>query len=315
MKHIFLVLAFVFGLAGNAAAEPIDLKVDGGTLHGALEMPPGVEAMPVALIIAGSGPTDRDGNNPLVGKNNCLKMLALGLAAKGIASLRYDKRGIGASAGAARQEADLRFNTYIADAEKWGRRLQQDSRFSRLVIIGHSEGALIGAMAAWRTGANGFVSLAGAGYPAAAIVETQLKKNLPPALLAESQRILGLLKAGKTADKVPPDLMALFRPSVQPYLISWFRYDPADEIAKIQAPCLIVQGTTDLQISVSDAQQLAQANNRARLLIIKGMNHLLKMAPLDLQAQMKTYRDPDLPISAELVDNVAAFIKEASRTK
>ena len=158
----------------------------------------------MALIIAGSGPTDRDGNSPLLGRNNCLKMLAQGLAAQGIASLRYDKRGVGASAGAMVNEADLRFETLINDAEKWGNLLKKDPRFTRLIIIGHSEGALIGAVACRKLGANGYVSLAGAGLPAFEVLETQMKENFSFDLLEQGNKILSMLKAGKTTDSVPP---------------------------------------------------------------------------------------------------------------
>ena len=307
-------LALLFGLAGSAsAAESITLKVNGGRLFGTLEAPPGAPPYPVALIISGSGPTDRDGNNPLAGENKSLKMLAQGLAAKGVASLRYDKRGVGASLKAAPKEADLRFDTYIKDAAGWGRLLLGDARFNHLFIIGHSEGSLIGAAACHGLGVWGFVSIAGAGYPAYEVIETQLHNNLPPDLFSQSNRILGLLKAGRATREVPPSLMALFRPSVQPYLISWFRYDPVREVSRLKVPCLIVQGTTDIQVSVSNAERLAQSNKLARLLIIKGMNHVLKTVPLDQGLQIRSYGDPDLPISRELVDKAAAFINEVSR--
>jgi fermentation-respiration switch protein FrsA (DUF1100 family) len=311
--RIILCMAILLGFVGSVmAGDPIVLKTDGGELRGTLEVPKGAHAVPVALIISGSGPTDKDGNNPLAGKNNSLKMLAEGLAAKGIASLRYDKRGIAESAAAGPNEADLRFDTYIEDAERWGRLLVQDRRFTKLIIVGHSEGSLIGAVACRRLGAQGFISIAGVGYPAFEVLETQLKKNLPPDLLSESNRILDLLKAGTTTDKVPSSLMILFRPSVQPYLISWFRYDPVLEVSRLTAPTLIVQGTTDIQVSTSDAERLAKSNKLARLLLIEGMNHVLKSVPGDPGLQMKSYGDPDLPVSQELVDKIGAFIREVS---
>jgi len=189
MLRIILCMAILLGLVGTVmAGDPMVLKMDSGEPYGTLEVPKGAHAVPVALIISGSGPTDKDGNNPLAGKNNSLRMLAEGLVVKGIASLRYDKRGIAGSAAAGPNEADLRFDTYIEDAERWGRLLVQDRRLTTLIIIGHSEGALIGAVACRRLGAQGFISIAGAGYPAFEILETQLKKNLPPDLLSESKR-------------------------------------------------------------------------------------------------------------------------------
>jgi pimeloyl-ACP methyl ester carboxylesterase len=316
MTHVTLFVALLLGLFSTVeAADSIVLKADGGELYGTLEVPKGAHTVPVALIISGSGPTDRDGNNTLVGKNNCLKMLAEGLAVKGVASIRYDKRGVAASAAAGPKEADLRFDTYIEDAERWGKLLLQDRRFSQLIIVGHSEGALIGAVACRRLGAQGFISIAGAGYPAYEVLEIQLKKNLPPGLLSESNRILDLLKAGTTTDKVPSYLVTLFRPSVQPYLISWFRYDPVLEVSRLRVPTLIAQGTTDIQLSTSDAERLAKCNKLARLLLIERMNHVLKSVPIDPELQMKSHSDPGLPISQELVDNIAAFIKEVSHKR
>src|SRR5206468_13080856 len=135
-------------VAGTTSAEVLkdertSLSVSGGTLHGSLLVPPGSAPVPIALLISGSGPTDRDGNTPLLpGKNDSLKLLAEGLAARNFASLRYDKRGIGESVGAGRNESRLRFENYIDDAAAWGQRLRKDKRFSSLVIVGHSEGSL-----------------------------------------------------------------------------------------------------------------------------------------------------------------------------
>jgi hypothetical protein len=268
----------------------------------------------VALIISGSGPTDRDGNIPIVGNNNSLKLLAEGLAVNGIASLRYDKRGIAASAAAGPKEDDLRFDTYIDDAEKWGKLLHKDRRFTKIIVIGHSEGALVGTVACKRLGASGFISIAGAGYPAYEVLEAQLKRSLPPGLISESNTILDLLKKGTTTDKVPPSLINLFRPSVQPYLISWFRYDPAYELSRLTVPALIIQGTTDIQVGTEDAKRLTNANRLARSLVISGMNHVLKNVPGDMGLQMRSYNDPDLPISTELLDKVAVFINPNPQT-
>src|SRR5437763_1110614 len=161
--------------------EEDTLKTPTGDIFGTLELPAAKQPVPVALIIAGSGPTDRNGNTPaLPGSNNSLKMLADGLAARGIASLRYDKRGIAASRAAMTTEADLRFNNFIEDAEAWTKQIRADKRFSTITVIGHSEGSLIGMVAAREAGADGYVSLEGAGRKAQDILAEQLKSQLPP---------------------------------------------------------------------------------------------------------------------------------------
>lgn len=286
------------------------LKTPNGDIYGTLELPAARSPVPVALIIAGSGPTDRDGNSPaLPGSNNSLKMLADGLAARGIASLRYDKRGIAASRGAMTREEDLRFTNFIDDAVGWLRKLRADKRFSTVTVIGHSEGSLIGMVAAREAGADGYVSLEGAGRKARDILHEQLSKQLPSELLATSDRIMAQVSSGATPDSVPPMLAPLFRPSVVPYLISWFKYDPAAEIGKLTMPALIVQGTTDIQTSMTDAKALAAGNPSARFLSVEGMNHILKSVSGDLAAQIPKYSDPMLPVVPQLLEEVAQFIR------
>lgn len=296
--------------ADESVTQPAVLTTMSGQIHGTLIVPAGSGAVPVALIIAGSGPTDRDGNTAgLPGANNSLRMLAEGLAEHGIASLRYDKRGIASSASSGGTESDLRFDHYVEDAAAWIRQLQEDPRFSRVTVIGHSEGSLIGMVAARRANADAFVSIAGAGRSAPEILREQLKPQLPEPLWTESERILEGLVAGKQSADVPASLVALYRPSVQPYLISWFAYDPAVEIAKLDMPVLLVQGTTDIQIGAADLGALRRAAPGAEAVNIEGMNHVLKMVEADRAKQIASYSDPALPISEELVDRIVGFIR------
>jgi pimeloyl-ACP methyl ester carboxylesterase len=311
MRKLLFAIALI---ALPLFAQQTELTIAAGAIHGTLLMPQAKAPLPVVLIIAGSGPTDRDGNSPaLPGHNNALKMLATGFAANGIASLRYDKRGIAESADAAAKESDLRFETYIDDAVEWCNRLRQDERFSGVIIAGHSEGSLIGMVAAKRCKATGYISLAGAGFPAADILRTQLKGKLPDALAGQSEAILKSLEAGKTVADTPPQLAMLYRASVQPYLISWFKYDPAKEIAALTIPTLIVQGTTDIQVSVDDAKRLAAANPRAKLVIIDGMNHLMKNASGDIQKQLPSYSDPTLPLNEKVIPALVEFVRAATK--
>jgi pimeloyl-ACP methyl ester carboxylesterase len=210
---------------------------------------------------------------------------------------------------AAKSEADLRFDTFIEDAVLWGRRLREDKRFSRLVVAGHSEGSLVGMVAAQRLGADAFVSVAGAGRRADVLILSQLKPQLPPELYARSEAALKSLAEGRTAADALTELAALFRPSVQPYLISWIKYDPAKEVAKLAVPVLVAQGTHDLQVSVEDAKLLAAAKPDARLLLVEGMNHVLKMAPADPKQQAPSYSDPSLPVAPRFLAEFVAFVK------
>jgi uncharacterized protein len=292
------------------ASADMTLTTATGKLAGTLELPATSGAPPIVLIIAGSGPTDRDGNSPaLPGKNDALKQLALGLASRGVASLRYDKRGVGASAPAMVSEADLRFDTYVDDAVAWIKELRAQKRFARVVVAGHSEGSLIGMLAAVRAPADGYVSLEGAGRPAQTILHDQVQKSAsaPPELKAESDRVLAELAAGRTVNDVSPALAPLFRASVQPYMISWFRYDPAHEIAAVRGPAAIVQGTADVQVTRVDGDALHAALPTARYVVVEGMNHVLKHAPDTSSdaALLAGYTNPALQIEPIVVDTVA----------
>lgn len=309
MKIRFLIILLVFFALQNIYAQTekiILLKTVTGDIEGTLMSPESNTSKTVALLIAGSGPTDRDGNNPAM-KNNSLKMLAVELTKNGIASLRYDKRGIGNSKSAGLKEADLRFENYVNDAKAWVDYLKKELKFNNIIVIGHSEGSLIGMIASQEKNVNKFVSIAGAGRPADQIIREQLKSQ-PPSVTITSNSILDELVKGKTVENVPQMLFSLFRPSVQPYMISWIKYDPQKEIAKLKIPVLIIQGNTDIQVSLDDANRLAKALPKAKLVIIEGMNHIMKPAPADRQMNIQTYSQPDLAIKKELIDNLIPFI-------
>ena len=307
---LFLFLLLVLVSKSVWAGEEIQLKIEPGTLYGTLELANGFDHGPVVLLIQGSGPTDRDGNNSLAGINNSLKYLAEALASKGIASLRYDKRGTGKSHYIGLKEEDLRFEDYINDAVLWCNKLRESPGFSKLIILGHSEGSLVGIVAARKAGADAFVSIAGPGYPASNIILTQIKEKLPEDTFRECEKIVNRLNQGKITENISSVLFSLFRPSVQPYLISWFRYDPVKEISRLDIPILITQGTTDIQVSVDNSKILSVSNKKAKLVIIEGMNHILKEIPDNMQQQLLSYSNPGLPVMPELVEQIGRFIEE-----
>jgi pimeloyl-ACP methyl ester carboxylesterase len=293
-----------------STSEELRLATLTGELHGTLVVPSGTRHVPVVLIHPGSGPTDRDGNSPLLpGKNNSLRLLAEGLAARGIASLRIDKRGIAESAAAATAETDLRVETYVDDGARWLARLRDDPRFSVVVAVGHSEGALIAALAVARQPVDGYVSVAGAGLRGSDVLRRQLRGKLPEPLAAEAERIMSALERGELVDPVPAELRVLFRPAVQPYLISWFRVDPAAAVSRLPVPVLIVQGTTDLQVDSRDASALLAQLPDAQSLRVEGMNHVLKLAAGSLAEQAASYSDPTLPIAPALLDGLTEFVR------
>jgi pimeloyl-ACP methyl ester carboxylesterase len=307
---LFVVTSFWLFVTFHSFAESIEkivsIETGTGKLEGTLLLDNSQSSNTVALIIAGSGPTDRDANNPAM-VNNSLKLLADGLAKVGISSLRYDKRGIGNSNSPGLKEVDLRFENYINDASSWIEYLNKLSSFNKIVVIGHSEGSLIGMVVSQQKNVDKFISIAGAGQPIDQTIREQLKAQ-PAIVIEQSTPILDKLLQGETVNNIPAFLNALFRPSVQPYMISWFKYDPQKEISKLNKPVLIVQGSTDIQVSLKDADMLAEANKKAEKVVIQNMNHIFKEAPLDRQANFQTYNQSELPIKPELVKVISEFV-------
>ena len=301
----FIILFFISleAFSQEKNYDSLQVSID-PEVQGTLLSPKGENQPPLAILIAGSGPTDRDGNQALF-KNNSLKYLAEGLAQKGIATFRYDKRVIAQINKATVQEEKMTFEDEVNDALLVVNHFKD--KYKKIILIGHSEGALIGLLVAQKVVVSKFVSISGAGNSSATLIEEQIGKNAPQ-LKEESQKIISQLRKGELVDNISPYLAPVFRKSVQPYLISWFKYEPAKEITKLQIPILIVQGTNDLQVEDKEAQLLKEAQPKAQLLLIEGMNHVLKKVKT-LEENQQSYLNPDLPISGELVEGIASFIK------
>ncbi|MDO4880353.1 MAG: alpha/beta hydrolase [Capnocytophaga sp.] len=299
-----LICWSVFGQGENYNTTQVGIDQE---IQGTLLSPKEKNNTPLAILIAGSGPTDRDGNQAQL-KNNSLKYLAEGLVEKGIAVFRYDKRIIAQISKGNVQEDKLTFEDEVNDALLVVNYFK--GKYKNITIIGHSEGALIGLIVAQKTPISKLVSLSGAGNNSATLIEEQIGKNAPQ-LLEESQNILNQLKKGIQVENVSPYLAPVFRKSVQPYLISWFQYDPAKEIAKLQIPILILQGTNDLQVETKEAQLLKEAQPKAQLLLIEGMNHILKEVKT-VQENQQSYLNPDIPVSSKLIEAITQFIYQSN---
>lgn len=304
-----------------AVVEAVTLHTPTGDLRGTLVLPEAARPVPAVIILAGSGPTDRNGNNPPLLATDAYRMLADSLSAHGIASLRYDKRGTAASAAAGKREEDGRFDDFVADAAAWVQLLDADSRIGKIAVAGHSEGALVGMLAAERGGVAAVVTLAGAGRRVNEIIALQLRDAqppLPPAVIATSDSLLNVLAAGRLLGGIPNDMpldvwFGLFRPSVQPYLISLFAHDPVAVMARLKALQLrvqVVHGTRDLNIPLADAGFLAAAAG-VDAVIVEGMNHVLKLSPADRAGNEATYSQPSLPVPAALVTPLVAFLSSS----
>ena len=309
-----LILYITLSLFAPLLAEEVSITVDQKTLKGELNLAE-TKTSRIAFLISGSGPTDRDGNTiGAPGKNNSLKYLSEYLNRGGISTLRVDKRGVAASSAAATKEADLRFSTFVEDVKHWIKLLEQKG-FSEIILIGHSEGALVATLAAKNNSVIGLVTIAGVGQPAPVALRQQLKPKLPKVLYDKADKAITDLTEGKTTKDFPPSLSALFRPSVQPYLISWFKIDPAKAISDLSIPTLIVQGTTDLQVSQRDAKLLLTGSKNGKIKNIEDMNHVLKEVKGDLKAQMSSYFDPKIPMHKDLGNIILKFCLKPVQNK
>ena len=304
-KHLFISLLLVFTFNSIIGSNYLIQSFDGLEINGELiEVNPNYSDL--VIIVAGSGPTDMNGNNKLY-ENNSYKMLAEALKEKEISSYRYDKRGVGKSLGKISSENEIKFYDYVRDLIEIISHFKKLDKFKNITIIGHSEGSLVGMLACQKINVEGYISIAG---PAKTILKT-LKRQLsfqPGFIQSMSQPILEKLENSELVDSIPPLLMSIFRPSIQSYLIDWDAYDPVKEISKIDIPILIIQGTTDIQVEVEDAIMLNNSSEGSKLQIIEGMNHVFRQASDNRLLNLQTYGNPELPIDNNMVNIISEFI-------
>ena len=269
---------------------------------------------PVVVIIPGSGPTDRDGNNPLGVTAAPYRLLADALAAKGVSSVRADKRGMFGSKAAIADPNKVTISDYAADAHAWAKAARTRAGTKCAWLIGHSEGGLIALTAAQdKTDICGVVALAAPGRKMGDIIREQLKANPANApLLDQALEALRRLEAGADVDdsKLAVPLRPLFNKAVQPFLKDMLAKDPAALAGSLTVSLLIVQPEQDIQVTVADARALAAGQPKARLVVVPGVNHVLKaVSGTDRTANLATYADPSLPVAPGVVDPISAFVK------
>jgi pimeloyl-ACP methyl ester carboxylesterase len=309
MRKIFISLFLIISASSFSQVTTAFTKENisvNSLLNGSLYSPSQQsKKLNLVILIAGSGPTDRNGNQMGLA-NNSLKLLAEALANNGIAVYSYDKRIFAQMASGKLDEASLSFDNFIDDAKAVIQYFKNQKKYHNITVAGHSEGALIGMVAA-NGNADAYISIAGAGRPIDEVLLEQIGKQAP-FLKEEVQKNLETLKSGSTFELKNQMLASLFRASVQPYMISWIKYNPQTEIKKLQIPTLLINGDKDIQVSVQDAQLLQQAKQNAQLHIIPNMNHVFKEIKGDDAENKAAYTNPDLPICMELSSIITTFI-------
>jgi hypothetical protein len=296
----------------GVTAEPFETSRGGVTLRGELWRPAAASGkVPILVFIAGSGPTDRDGNQTSGLRTDAFRKLAEAVATRGVASIRYDKRGVGKS-GAHFDPAQLTLDDFVADAAAVVEQARTDARLGPVMVLGHSEGGLIALVLAQKVPIDGLVLVATAGRPLAIVLREQLSRQLDAADLADFDRILGALRSGAPIDPLPPALGSIFPKTVRAFLQSELYVDPIPLFRALLVPAAIVQGENDAQVGIADARLLAGARHDAKLTLLPKMNHVFRdeASPRLPQA---SYSDPSLPLSPGLADAVAAAVAAARK--
>ncbi len=273
-------------------------------IDGTLLSPNNTEKPSLAIIIAGSGPTNRNGNQNFL-QNNSLKKLAEGLTNNGVATFRYDKR-IVKQIRKGNVDKNMMFDDFVSDASDVIDYFKAKERYSKIYVIGHSQGSLVGMLSA-KDKVDGFISLAGAGQNIGDVLVEQATR-MDPKLGEETQPAVEQLKQGKTVTDYPSALASVFSADIQPFMINWMKYSPTDIIKELEMPILLINGTKDLQVSESEAKLLKVANEKATLILIENMNHVLfEIKGGDLE-NSKSYNESFRPISPQLISSIIDFI-------
>ncbi|WP_372918750.1 alpha/beta hydrolase family protein [Salegentibacter sp.] len=305
---IFLLIPIEF-YSQESAFQEEELNIN-QFIDGTLTQPNSINNSPLVIFIQGSGPTDRNGNQSMM-KSDFAKKIAHQLADEGIASFRFDKRIFKMNKLKIKEE-DLRFEDFVEDVEAIMSYFKGKENFSKIILAGHSEGSLLGILAADQ-GADALISLAGAGRSIDNIVVDQIGKQAPGLQQNTRESFDELMEKGSTSN-YNPALGSIFRPSVQPYMVSWIKYDPAEEIAELEIPVLIVQGTADIQVQTSEAEILHEALPNSELKIIPDMNHVFReIKGNDALVNTKSYNEPNRPLHPDLIPILVEFVKNIEK--
>ena len=305
-SNLFLLFVFIGFIAvsqeKNFAESDLNINIH---VDGTLLVPNNAKKPNLAILIAGSGPTNRDGNQNFV-KNNSLKKLAENLSNQGIATFRYDKR-IVKQIKEGNVDENILFDDFVTDAKTVLEYFKANEEFNKIYVIGHSQGSLVGMLTA-KDSADGFVSLAGVGQTIDKVIIQQIA-NTAPMFTEDTKRVFKSLSEGATTNDFPPALASVFRTDVQPFIMNWMQYDPQRVIKELKIPVLIINGNKDIQIPEEEANLLKEANPGAELIIIDKMNHVLVTIEGDNLENSKSYNEPGRELSKQLVTEIASFIK------
>lgn len=306
MRSIFFSALICFfsvtSFSQNYSAKNISITKH---VDGTLLLPEENPDNTLVIIIPGSGPIDRDGNQNLQ-KSNSIKKLAEGLSSKGLATFRYDKRVV-KQIRTGNIDPNTKFDDFVIDGVDIVRYFSDSNEFDKIYIIGHSQGSLVGMLTAKKAAVSGFISLAGAGNSIDTVIVDQIKQ-MAPGLAETSSSIFARIAEGEVVEDFPPALASIFNRELQPFIANWMQYNPKDIISSLEIPVLIVNGTKDLQVSLEEATLLHEANKNSQLEVIENMNHILVTIEGDQLENSKSYNEPKRPLSSSLIGTLVNFI-------
>jgi pimeloyl-ACP methyl ester carboxylesterase len=303
MKNYFYILMFSLGWVSVVAQFQTQELIIDQKIHGTL-FQSDKESNQLAIIIPGSGPTDRNGNQHQL-ENNSLRFLAEGLASHKINAFTFDKAFFHDKTF---DSSKMVFENMVEDVSLLVHYFQSENPKTKIILVGHSEGSLVGILVAQKQKVDYLVSLAGTGVSIDETITSQIEKQAP-FLVNDTKAVFAELKNGQIVEDFYPMLASVFNKESQPFLISWMKYNPQLEIKKVNTRTLLVQGTKDLQVRVEDANLLKSAKPNAKLVILENMNHVLKEIKGDDTENMTSYNQPDLPLHPQLVSSIVEFVK------
>ena len=301
---IFTLFCFLTTFSQNTNFITQEIAIN-NLIDGTLLIPNNEEKPNLVIIIGGSGPTDRNGNQSFL-KNNSLKNLAEGLSSNNIATFRYDKR-IVKQITQGNIDRNILFDDFVTDAISVLTYFKKPNSFNHIFILGHSQGSLVGMLAA-QGRADGFISLAGVAQSIDNIVIEQIAKTYP-SLSKEAERVFDYLRKGKKTDNYPMELASVFNKDIQSFMMNWMQYNPQEEIKKLQMPILLINGTKDLQVEPKEAKLLNEAVPGSSLELIDNMNHVLVTIEGDNLENSKSYNESFRKTTPQLMEALLRFVK------
>ena len=309
--------------ARNPTDSDVTIPAAGFTIAGTLTLPPGASGSagrlrhPTIVLVAGSGPVDRDA---LVAGIPIFTQLAGELAKRGFMVLRYDKRGVGQSGGRTETATLQDYADDLVAIVRWLDR-RDDVDEKRLAIAGHSEGGAIAMLAAVREKKIKAVALIAApGATGAELILEQQRHQLDLLKVSDAERaekialqkkIQQAVLTGQGIDGLPPQIQ---KQADTPWFRSLLAFDPAQVMPRVSQPLLIIQGDLDVQVPPHHADKLGdlararKKNPGAEVLHIPGINHLLIPATTGEVQEYQTLKDRT--VSGQVPVAIADWLKK-----